>query len=106
MSCHIHRQLQVTVTYCVLYLQVTLLAEPVCDFGVEMNFKVLPWYNQDNILLQTYLYRCDFCLKRLFVYQKWKFTVLLIVLEPTVSRVSFKVCLYIHCVFNVPFSSD
>lgn len=48
------------VTYCVI-ISVGLLSAGRANLSVEMHFKVLLCYDQENILLQMYLYRCEFC---------------------------------------------
>lgn len=82
------------VTYCVI-ISVGLLSAGRANLrlSVEMHFKVLLCYDQENILLQTYLYRCDFCFCS-FVFHKWRFTVLVIVTDPTC--VSVEIFLFVH----------
>ncbi len=82
------------VTYCVI-ISVGLLSAGRANLSVEMHFKVLLCYDQENILLQTYLYRCDFCFC-LFVFHKWRFTVLVIVLDPTVKLCKCQSFLFVH----------
>lgn len=47
------------VTYCVI-ISVGLLSAGRANLSVEMHFKVLLCFDQENILLQMYLYRCEF----------------------------------------------